>query len=243
MKKINILSLEDDENLAMVTRHYLEDEGYGVTQTNTGASFQEALKTGGHDIILMDLGLPDVDGLTLIPHIKQHFTGPIIVISGKTDTTDRIVGLELGADDYITKPFEMRELVARIKANLRRIQSMPAANQDNKQESSPSGDKIYAFDQWVYDSSKLSLKHQNGDVVDLTSGECDLLQILLDSNGRVLSREYLFTATRGENFDAFDRSVDIQITRLRKKLHDDPSSPRIIKTVRGVGYMFVAEIQ
>lgn len=239
MKNVNILSLEDDENLAAVTRHYLEDEGYGVTQTATGASFRDALKAGGHDIVLLDLGLPDVDGLTLIPQIKQSFDGPVIVISGKTDTTDRVVGLELGADDYITKPFEMRELVARIKANLRRLDTA-AANQDQKQAKSSNDGKTYYFNEWIYDSSKLSLKNDGGETVNLTSGECDLLKIFLESNGRVLSREYLFTSTRGDNFDAFDRSVDIQVTRLRKKLKDNPSAPKIIRTVRGVGYMFVA---
>lgn len=236
MKNIHILSLEDDENLALVTRHYLEDEGYALTQVSTGESFLKALESGDFHIILMDLGLPDVDGLTLIPQIKLKFNGPVIVISGKTETTDRVVGLEMGADDYITKPFEMRELVARIKANTRR-QDQATANQ-NKQNQQPTV-STYKFNGWTYDSDKFSLKDDKGQSVELTSGECELLQIFLSSNGRALSREHLFEVTRGDNFDSFDRSIDIQVTRLRKKLNDDPKTPKIIKTVRGVGYMFV----
>jgi two-component system OmpR family response regulator len=187
----------------------------------------------------MDLGLPDVDGLTLIPEIKQIHKGAVIVISGKSSTTDKIVGLEMGADDYMTKPFEMRELVARIKANMRRS----VTSSETHKDSFDSDDmERYEFEGWHYNAAKLSLKNPDGEAVELTSGECELLQLFLQSKGRALSREYLFEQTRGDNFDAYDRSIDIQVTRLRKKLDDDPNHSRIIKTVRGVGYMFIADV-
>lgn len=239
MKNTKILSLEDDANLATVTRHYLEEEGAHLVQVATGADCLAALKENSFDIVLMDLGLPDIDGLTLIPQIQQLYKGPIIVISGKTSTTDRVVGLEMGADDYITKPFEMRELLARIKANVRRH---PAAG-DSPLENDGNGDgQIYHFHGFSYDPAKLSLKKDN-QVVELTSGECELLLLFLSSNGRALSREFLFDRTREGNFDSYDRAIDIAVTRLRKKLNDDPANPQIIKTVRGTGYMFVASVE
>ena len=238
MKNCNIISLEDDENLAIVMRHYLEEEDMLLTQVSKGADCLSKLNENTYDIVLMDLGLPDVDGLTLIPQIKQIHNGAIIVISGKTSTTDRIVGLEMGADDYMTKPFEMRELVARIKANMRR---RPSADASPKEKTDDALRK-YNFNDWVYDSSKLTLTNNKGVTTELTSGECEMLHLFLNSKGRALSREYLYEQTRGDNFDSYDRSVDIQVTRLRKKLQDDPAHPQIIKTVRGVGYMFIADV-
>ena len=238
MKDKRVLSLEDDENLATVMRHYLEDEGMHLIQVSRGADCLSALSENEFDIILMDLGLPDVDGLSLIPQIRQNFQGPIIVISGKTSTTDRVVGLEMGADDYVTKPFEMRELLARIKANVRRQQPANTQSQTNKDDDA---NTIYSFAGFEYEAAKLSLTY-NGHSIELTSGECELLGLFLNSNGRVLSREHIFEQTRGDHFDAYDRAVDIAVTRLRKKLHDDPANSEIIKTVRGVGYMFIAEI-
>jgi len=234
MSSIRILSLEDDQNLAMVIRHYLEDEGMDLSQVTTGADCLTAVNDNQFDIILMDLGLPDVDGLTLIPQIRATFQGPIIVISGKSSTTDRVVGLEMGADDYMTKPFEMRELLARIKANTRRVAPSPAEVETTTNE-------IFKFDNFQYDSAKLSLT-SGEEPIDLTSGECQLLELFLNSKGRALTREYLFEQTRDGNFDAYDRAVDIAVTRLRKKLNDDPSDPQIIKTIRGTGYMFIADI-
>jgi len=234
MSSIKILSLEDDQNLAMVIRHYLEDEGMDLSQVTTGADCLTAVNDNQFDIILMDLGLPDVDGLTLIPQIRATFQGPIIVISGKSSTTDRVVGLEMGADDYMTKPFEMRELLARIKANTRRVAPSPAEVETTTNE-------IFKFDNFQYDSAKLSLT-SGEEPIDLTSGECQLLELFLNSKGRALTREYLFEQTRDGNFDAYDRAVDIAVTRLRKKLNDDPSDPQIIKTIRGTGYMFIADI-
>lgn len=234
MSSIKILSLEDDLNLAMVMRHYLEDEGMDFLQVATGADCLSAVNDNQFDIILMDLGLPDVDGLTLIPQIRASYQGPIIVISGKASTTDRIIGLEMGADDYITKPFEMRELLARIKANTRRSPIIQEQAEIIRNE-------IFEFNGFQYNNAKLLLTF-NDEIIDLTSGECQLLELFLNSKGRALTREYLFEQTRGGDFDSYDRAIDISVTRLRKKLNDDPSAPKIIKTVRGTGYMFIANV-
>jgi len=238
MKNLKVLSLEDDPNLSIVIEEYFEDEGHILKQVATGQDCLNIIQSEEFDILLMDLGLPDMDGLSLIPQIKVHYNGPIIVVSGKSSTTDRIVGLEMGADDYIVKPFEMRELMARIKANVRRQVDVPQNNDNNLDET-----QIYEFANFTFDEGKFHLEHANDGVIGLTSGECELLSLFLNSNGRALSREYLHEHTRGDNYDTFDRAVDIAVTRLRKKLNDDPSNPEIIKTIRGVGYMFITDIK
>jgi DNA-binding response OmpR family regulator len=247
MQHINVLSVEDDANLSTVLKHYLEEENATLYQVATGQECLNMLreKSDIFDIVLMDLGLPDIDGRTLIPQIKAIYKGPIIVLSGKTSTTDRVVGLEMGADDYVTKPFEMRELMARMKVQLRKTATIAQASQavqDYEQGQDSENNKEYTFDKFIYDTSKMMLRDNDGKMYDLTSGECEMLDLFLKSKGRVLSREYLFQQTRGDDYDAFDRSIDIQVTRMRKKLNDEPSNPKIIKTVRGTGYMFISDV-
>jgi DNA-binding response OmpR family regulator len=238
VNNIKILSLEDDANLSIVMSQYFEDEGYYFVEAKTGQECLEKIGSETFDILLMDLGLPDMDGLGLISQIKKHYNGPIIVVSGKSSTTDRIVGLEMGADDYIIKPFEMRELMARIKAHVRRQIKTVQTNINTEQET-----LIYHFDDFTFDEGKLHLEHSKTGFVDLTSGECQLLTLFLKSKGRALTREYLHEETRGNAYETFDRAVDIAVTRLRKKLNDNPSDPHLIKTIRGVGYIFVADIK
>lgn len=240
MKNLKVLSLEDDANLAIVMEHYFKEEGHALIQVETGQQCLEAVQNDTFDILLMDLGLPDMDGLSLIPQLKTHFDGPIIVVSGKTSTTDRVVGLEMGADDYIVKPFELRELMARIKANVRR---QPDPSQQNSESESDTPYFIYKFLGFEFNDAKFSLHHEDIGTIEITSGESELLQIFLRSNGRALTREYLHENTRDGSYESFDRAVDIAVTRLRKKLNDDPTDPKIIKTIRGVGYMFVADIE
>lgn len=236
MPKATVLTVDDDANLQIVVRHYLEGEGYKVISAGNGDEMLEKLGASKADVILLDLILPDTDGLHLMSKVRQLTTAPIIVVSGKGDTTDRIIGLEMGADDYLGKPFEMRELSARIKAVLRR------ANTDHDTAPSPEqtrgkAEKI-AFNGWVLDRSQYQLYEPDNSSALLTTGQFKLLEALLLSPNRALSREYLFELTREGDFDAYDRAIDIQIARIRKKLQDDPKSPAIIKTIRGVGYMF-----
>ncbi len=234
-KKGTILCIDDDEGLQIVLGQYLEDDGYKVLAART---FKDALEQSSHpelDAILLDLVLPDGEGLALIPQIKSRSNAAIIVVSGKSDTTEKIVCLEMGADDYITKPFEMRELSARIKAVMRR--SAPQAPAPQAQADPAPADKII-FGDWCLDRAQYQLFDKNGTSADLTTGEFRLLEALVTHPNRALSREILFDLTREGNFEAYDRAIDIQIARLRKKIETDPDAPALIKTVRGIGYMF-----
>jgi DNA-binding response OmpR family regulator len=232
-----ILSVDDDNNLQTVLEQYLQDDGYKVVTAGNIASALEKATATEFDVILLDLVLPDGEGMSLIPQIRAKSQAAIIVVSGKSETTEKIVCLEMGADDYMTKPFEMRELSARIKAVLRR-------SNDNEHPAAPSkapskAEKIN-FAGWCLDRTQYQLFDADRNSADLTTGEFKLLEALVLAPNRALSRQQLFdlTRTEGGEYGAFDRAIDIQIARLRKKLDDDGS---MIKTIRGVGYMFTAE--
>jgi two-component system OmpR family response regulator len=239
--KATILNVDDDENLQMVVGHYLESDGYKVVKAHSGEEMQDRLRTDAADVILLDLVLPDAEGFTLIHKIREKTRAPIIIVSGKSDTTEKVVGLEMGADDYMVKPFEMRELSARIKAALRR--AAPAAPTAAETASAEDRAQKIAFNGWVLDRRQYQVYSPTGEPADLTTGEFKLLEALVLSARRALSREHLFELTRDGDYDVFDRAIDIQIARIRKKIGDDPKSPTLIKTVRGVGYMFSGETQ
>jgi len=235
--KAAVLVVDDDEDLQELVRHYLEKQGYKLRFAHNGAEMMRELKAEKPDIILLDLMLPDKDGFTLLSEIRSKKYAPVIVVSGRSDMTDKVVGLEMGADDYLTKPFEMRELAARIKAVLRR--AAEGGNNAKPQEKP----KRLAFNGWVLDRLQYQLFDADNNPADLTSGEFKLLEALALAPNRVLSREQLFELTREGNFDQYDRVIDTQIARIRKKLNDDPQNPALIKTVRGIGYMFCGEIR
>jgi two-component system OmpR family response regulator len=238
MKRATILSVDDDENLRTVLCQYLEMDGYKFIPAANGTELLEKIKSAHPDVVLLDLGLPDTDGLSLIHIIRSQSKAGIIVVSGKNETTDRIVGLEMGADDYLTKPFEMRELSARIKAVLRR--GVPTAEETTAEPGSKAA-KVF-FDGWCLDRSQYQLFDlTTSKSAELTSGEFKLLEALVLAPNRVLSREHLFELTRSADYDIYDRAIDIQIARIRKKLNDNPRAGTLIKTVRGVGYMFTGE--
>ncbi|TNE36519.1 MAG: response regulator transcription factor [Alphaproteobacteria bacterium] len=237
MNKGIVLSVDDDAGLQELLRQYLEGEGYGVITACDGASLSEKLESARVNVILLDLVLPDADGISLITMIRSKTAVPIIVVSGKDDTTEKIVCLEMGADDYMTKPFEMRELAARIKAALRRVKS-PARDIPGT-ETNGKGTKAIEkidFNGFTLDRNQFQLFDQEGQSLDLTTGEFKLLEALALAPRRALSREQLFDLTRGGEFDAYDRVIDIQVGRIRKKLGTEGNN--IIRTVRGVGYMF-----
>ena len=241
MHKATVLTVDDDEDLQVVMRQYLEQQGYQFISALNGAELMSKLDLAHPDIILLDLGLPDQDGLSLLTAIRSKSNAPIIVVSGKNETADRIVGLEMGADDYLTKPFEMRELSARIKAVLRR--SSGADRPVSEAEATLGKAKRLGFEGWVLDRLQYQLFDAAGKSAELTSGEFKLLEALVVAPSRVLSREQLFELTRQGEFDVYDRVIDIQIARIRKKLSDDPQNPALIKTVRGVGYMFCGDVK
>lgn len=241
MPKATILSVDDDEGLQTVVSHYLTTEGYTTLSARTGQQLMDLLEQNTPSIILLDLVLPDTDGISLLAQLRSRVKIPVIVVSGKSDTTEKIVCLEMGADDYMTKPFEMRELSARIKAVLRRVDDkdkVVAANQSEERNS-----ERIQFDDWILDRSRFQLFGKGGASADLTTGEYKLLEALVSAHNKVMTRERLFEVTREGDYDSFDRAVDIQIGRLRKKLGDDPREPHYIKTVRGVGYMFCGDIK
>lgn len=244
MKKGTVLAIDDDANLQLVVGSYLEEDGYTVLQAEDSKTALAQASKSDLDVILLDLVLPDIEGMQLIPQLQAKTNAGIIIVSGKNDTTEKIVCLEMGADDYITKPFEMRELSARIKAIMRRSASKIVSNEQDKVED----EKITFNDYWCLDRAQFQLFNAANESADLTTGEFKLLEALLLSPNRALSREHLFELTRDGEFDAYDRAIDIQIGRLRKKLSEDDKGDNndadaIIKTVRGVGYMFAGKIQ
>lgn len=233
--KGTVLSVDDDENLQIVISQYLESEGYIVIKAQDAQTALEKASTPSLDVILLDLVLPDGEGLSLIPQFSAQTKACIIVVSGKSDTTEKIICLEMGADDYLTKPFEMRELMARIKAVMRRKAVSPAPTLEAQTKN------IYFEDGWCVNRAQYQVTDPQGASIELTTGEFQLLEALILSPNRALSREQLFDLTRDGEYDSYDRAIDIQIGRLRKKLHDD--SGLLIKTVRGIGYMFSGSVQ
>ena len=235
MQKGTILNVDDDANLQSVVCEYLEEDGYKVITAPDSVTAIEKTQLQNFDVILLDLVLPDGEGVTLIPQFRSKSQAAIIVVSGKSDTMEKIVCLEMGADDYITKPFEMRELSARIKAVLRRSNDNPAHMPAKGAEGA---NKLY-FNGWCLDCSQYQLFDTEEQSAELTTGEFKLLEALLRAPNRALSRDHLFELTREGEYESYDRAIDIQIARLRKKLK---GNSRLIKTVRGVGYMFTGQV-
>lgn len=233
MSKGTVLSVEDDASIQLVLQQYLEGDGYEFVAATSGQELKAKLTGLKPSVILLDLNLPDTDGISLIQSLRGETKAPIIVLSGTSDTTEKIVCLELGADDYLTKPVEMRELSARIKAVLRRTQTevVPSASEGTIAEKPP-----LPFGNFVLDCNQFELFTERGQAVGITTGEYQLLEALARAPNRVLSREFLYSAIRAEDYDSFDRAIDIQIGRIRKKLGN--AGKNLIKTVRGVGYMF-----
>ncbi len=240
MGKATVLSVDDDAGLQIVVTHYLSGEGYETLSASSGKQLMDVLKERTPNIILLDLMLPDTDGISILAQLRGMKKIPVIVVSGKSDTTEKIVCLEMGADDYLTKPFEMRELSARIKAVLRRAEEIPASVVTQVAEAQ---DNQIRFGDWILERSQFQMFDKDNVSADLTTGEYRLMEALVGAPNKVLSRERLFELTRATDYDSFDRAVDIQIGRLRKKLNDDPKDPQYIKTVRGAGYMFCGEIK
>jgi two-component system OmpR family response regulator len=228
--------VEDDADVRAILQRSLSADGYAVTALSSGDGLEGVLAATHHDLVIMDVGLPGIDGLTLTTRIRALFDVGIIIVSGRGDLTDRVVGLEMGADDYITKPFEPREILARVRSVLRR------GGRGGPAPQAPAERRRVAFDGWLLDMTSRSLCDAHGVPVPLTSGEYKLLEVFVSHANRVLSREQLLDLIFDNDTPAFDRSIDVRIGRVRKKLGDDPRNPRLIKTVRNDGYIFVARV-
>ena len=233
MTKENILVIDDNAELRTLVRISLEQSGYVVFNSSNGQEGLHLLRAKKVDTILLDLMLPDGDGLALIAEIRKLTDAPVIVISGKGAMVDKVVGLEMGADDYLGKPFQVEELNARVKANVRRYKSLFEAAKSPPQTPR----QRVRFGNLVLDEGKFQAFDTNGNSLGLTSMEFQLLQALVRCPGCVLSRAQILDTIRADNPNVNDRAIDIQIARIRKKIGDDSKDSQIIKTVRGVGYM------
>jgi DNA-binding response OmpR family regulator len=235
-----ILVVDDDPEVRLLLRRCLEREAYVISEAANGDELFERLDRGGIDLITLDLALGGEDGLDLARRIRTKRNVPIIMISGKGDMIDRVVGLELGADDYIAKPFHLREVLARVRAVLRRY---AVAEADNAAPASAEGaqDECCHFDGWTLDKARRNVRRRDGSLCELTTAEFNLLEIFAQRPGRVLSRDNIMDLLKGIDWSPLDRTVDNLVARLRKKVEADPNSPRLIKTVRGVGYVFTPD--
>jgi two-component system OmpR family response regulator len=232
----HLLVVDDDRELRDLVSRFLTRHGYRVTTAQDGREMKRALEDWSIDLIILDLMLPGTDGLTLCRELRASSKIPIIMLTAMGEEMDRIVGLEMGADDYLAKPVNPRELLARIKAVMRRVEQpsqVPAEERRN----------LMRFGGWEFDTGGRILKNADGLAVDLTAGEFELLQTFVLHPQRVLSRDQILDMSRGRSAVPFDRSVDVQVGRLRRKIEADPANPLLIKTVRGGGYVFTPAVE
>ncbi len=226
-----ILIVEDDERLATLTRDYLENNGLSVSIEGDGGKAVARILEERPDLVVLDLMLPGEDGVSICRRVREHYTGHILMLTARADDLDEVLGLEMGADDYVAKPVRPRVLLARIRALLRR-------NQPPLEEQGEENNNRLTFGPLAVDNS-MREAWLNNISVELTSAEFDLLWLLCSNAGRVLSREEIFSQLRGIEYDGQDRSIDVRVSRIRPKIGDDPMHPRLIKTVRSKGYLFV----
>ncbi len=258
MPQQHIAILDDEPDITQLLATYLGSNGFRVTQRHQGSALLELMAVDAPDLVLLDLGLPGEDGLSIARRLREHWNCGLVIVTGRGDAVDKIVGLEVGADDYVTKPFDLRELLARVKAVLRRTRApeAPAPGVPPPQAATTppnhragiaaaggANGERFRFAGWLLDRRARRLAAPDGTEVALTSGEFDLLCVFAQHPGRVLSRDFLLEATRGREAAPFDRTVDVQIGRLRKKLEADPQNPQILKSVRSAGYVLVPQVQ
>lgn len=225
-----ILLVDDDTGLRALVGDFLRSNGFAVTSVATGAEMQTLMGQVAPDLIILDWMLPGVSGLEVCRELRKTSTVPIIMLTAKGDDIDRIIGLEVGADDYLTKPFNPRELLARIHAVLRRV----------RQGGQPVEARSFHFADWQLDTLKRELTNPDGVVVDLSTGEYGLLRTFLEAPQRVLSRDFLIEQARNRMIESFDRAIDVQVSRLRRKIE---TGGEMIKTIRGAGYMFAPDVR
>lgn len=232
-----ILIVDDDPEIRRLLREYLAKQGYRTVAVPDGRGMWQALKRARVNLIVLDVMLPGEDGLTLCRNLRANSNTPVIMLTALGEEIDRIVGLEMGADDYLAKPFSPRELLARVKAVLRRTRSLP-----NNHETTHATRMHFA--DWTLDVTRRHLVSREANVVTLSGGEFRLLRVFLEHPNRVLTRDQLLDFTQGgRDGNPFDRSIDMQVARLRRRLRDDAKEPRIIKTIRSAGYVLAADVR
>lgn len=236
----HVAVVDDEVDITLLLATYLQAQGFRVSQLHSGRALLELMPSDPPQLVLLDLGLPGEDGFVIARQLREHWRCGLVIVTGRGDSIDKVVGLEVGADDYVTKPFDLRELLARIKAVLRRI--VPADPAPVAVPAPALERSVLRFAGWSLDTAARRLADAAGAEVVLTTGEFDLLQVLARHPGRVLSRDFLLEQTRGREAAPFDRTVDVLIGRLRKKLGDSADEPQLIKAVRGAGYLFVGHV-
>jgi DNA-binding response OmpR family regulator len=232
MAGTRVLVVDDDTAVREMLSEYLSTHGYEVALAENGAAMRRELERAAPAVVLLDVGLPGEDGLTLARYLRERHQLGIIMVTGAGDVVDRVAGLEVGADDYIAKPFDPRELRARLKSVLRRVQPGSGSSQGGTTARISLG-------RCQLDMKARILSDTKGKEIPITAMEFELLKALIEHPNQVLSRDRLLTLTRNREWEPFDRSIDIRITRLRRKVEEDPARPKVIRTVRGAGYMFV----
>ncbi len=233
-----IIIVDDDADVRATLTAALAPEGFIVSEASNGRELMTSLQAKRPDLITLDLNLDGEDGVKLARDVRANWNIPIIMITGKSDAIDRVVGLELGADDYITKPFHLREVLARIRAVLRRYEVGQAAGNTGRDDN-----ECFEFEGWVLDLPRRELRTPSGEICELTTAEYDLLAILVQRPGRVLSRDNIMDLIKGNEWSPLDRTIDGLVARLRRKIEPESERPRMIKTVRGVGYAFGIEVR
>ena len=235
----SILVVDDDARTRRMLARYFEEQGFVVRAAESGRAMWERLAEAPADLVLLDLVMPGEDGLTIARDLRARCEIGIVMLTGRGDVVDRVVGLEVGADDYITKPFHLREVLARVKTVLRRLRpaSRPTAG------AAADDATLLRFEGWVLDVPRRRLTSPAGRPVELTTGDFALLHAFAIHPGRVLDRDRLMDLVKGREWDVFDRSIDNQVSRLRKKIEADPRRPALIKSVRGVGYVFTPDVE
>jgi two-component system, OmpR family, response regulator len=240
----HLLVVDDDREIRDLLSRFLRQHGFRVTLAADGREMRRALDERGIDLVVLDLMLPGEDGLVLCRRLRADSNLPVIMLTAMGEEIDRIVGLEMGADDYLAKPFNPRELLARIKAVLRRSAALPGRSGGaTGNRTSGDGAALRRFAGFVLDLNSRTLTSPSGDLVPLSGGEYELLAALVTHPQRVLTRDQLLDLARGRDAQPFDRSIDVQVSRLRRKIEPDPRTPQLIKTVRNGGYLFAPKVE
>lgn len=229
---LQLLVVDDDPDVRRVLHRYFSAQGFEVSTAASGAEMHDALAHQTTDLVLLDLGLPGEDGFELTRELRKRWNGALIIITGRGESVDRVVGLELGADDYVTKPFDLRELLARVRSVLRRSAARAVA----------SAVSAFSFAGFRLDTLARSLHDAQGNTIALTTGEFELLRVFVEHPNRVLSRDDLMSHIHGRNAGPYDRAIDVQIARLRRKIESNPANPKLIKSVRSAGYLFATSV-
>ena len=233
-----ILVVDDEPDIRDVVREYLTNHGMQILEAANGAEARAMLEQTTPQLVLLDINMPGEDGLSVARYLREHYNLGIIMVTAAGETVDRVVGLEMGADDYLPKPFDLRELLARVRSVLRRYEHTDAPQQTAESEPRKVNLRIGALE---LDRDARCLKNSTGGEIELTRMEFDLLSLFVERPNRVMTRDQILNLTQNRDWDPYDRSIDIRIARLRRKIEQDPGNPSLIRTVRGIGYIFVPE--